>query len=66
MSSTTPSDLYLYLRSLLEREEGQDLVEYALVTSLIGFGAVAGMQNLATSIDTIFDAVTVVLSSNIT
>ena len=66
MSSITPSHLYFYFRSLLEREEGQDLVEYALVTSLIAFGAVAGMQSLATSIDTIFDAVTDVLSTNIT
>ena len=37
------TNLYLYVRSLLEREEGQDLVEYALVVALIAFGAITGM-----------------------
>jgi len=35
-------------------DEGQDLVEYALVVALIAFGAVAGMQQLATGIGTAF------------
>ena len=58
--------LYLHVRSFVGREEGQDLVEYALVTSLIAFGAAVGMQSIATSIDNVFDAVTDVISTNIT
>ena len=30
------------VRNLVTREEGQDFVEYALVVSLIAFGAIAG------------------------
>jgi pilus assembly protein Flp/PilA len=38
----------------LMKEEGQDLVEYALVVALIAFAATAGMQTLATNINTVF------------
>ena len=60
------TNLFLYLRSLVEREEGQDLVEYALVVALIAFGAIAGMQFLATGLNNAFDTISDVLSSNIT
>jgi pilus assembly protein Flp/PilA len=36
----------------LVREDGQDMVEYALVLGLVAMGAVATMQGLATSIGT--------------
>ena len=39
---------FLALRDYLMREEGQDLVEYALVVALIAFGAVAAMKGLST------------------
>jgi pilus assembly protein Flp/PilA len=38
-------------------EEGQDLVEYALVVALIALGAVAAMQALSTQISTIFGTI---------
>jgi pilus assembly protein Flp/PilA len=57
--------LYLKLQELKNREEGQDLVEYALVVALIAFGAVAGMTSLAGGINTAFNNVTSMLSSNI-
>ena len=57
------NNLYLYVRNLIEREEGQDLVEYALVVALIAFGAVAGMQLLATGLNNAFDNITNVLTS---
>jgi len=60
------TNLYLYVRSLIEREEGQDLVEYALVVALIAFGAIAGMQFLATGIDNAFSDIANVLTTNIT
>jgi Flp pilus assembly pilin Flp len=34
--------LYVKFQDLMSREEGQDLVEYALVVALIALGAVAG------------------------
>lgn len=39
--------LFVKLQALKDREEGQDLVEYALVVALIAFGATAGMGALA-------------------
>ena len=42
------------LQTLMLQEEGQDLIEYALVVALIAFAATAGMSSLATSINTAF------------
>ena len=36
------------------REEGQDLIEYALVVALIAFAATAGMNKLAGAINLAF------------
>lgn len=38
----------------LKDEAGQDLIEYALVVSLIAFAAIAGMGTLANDINTAF------------
>jgi pilus assembly protein Flp/PilA len=48
---------------LLVREDGQDLVEYALVVALIAFGAVAGMGVLASEINTAFNTISSDLAS---
>jgi pilus assembly protein Flp/PilA len=45
---------YAKVKSFVLREEGQDLVEYALVVALIAVGATAGMQSLANNINTVF------------
>jgi pilus assembly protein Flp/PilA len=42
------------LISLAYNEEGQDLVEYALIVALIALAATAGMNTLATAINTGF------------
>jgi pilus assembly protein Flp/PilA len=42
------------LRALIEREEGQDLVEYALTVALIALAAVAGMKGLASAVNSVF------------
>jgi pilus assembly protein Flp/PilA len=47
------SKLYVAIKGLM-KEEGQDLVEYALVVALIAFAATAGMHTLATNINTVF------------
>ena len=39
---------------ILKDENGQDLIEYALVVALIAFAATAGMSTLATDINTAF------------
>ena len=56
---------YLRLRDLLAREEGQDLVEYALVVALIAFGAIAGMKLLATGLNNAFSGIATTLTSNV-
>jgi pilus assembly protein Flp/PilA len=38
----------------LKNEEGQDLVEYALLIALIAFACTAGMGTLASSINSAF------------
>lgn len=48
---------YVKLQNLLSREEGQDLVEYALVVAIIALGATAAMQSLATAISNAFGAI---------
>lgn len=49
--------LSIKLKTLLSDEQGQDLIEYALVVALIAFGAVAGMQTLASDINDAFTGI---------
>lgn len=49
--------LSIKLRTLLSDEEGQDLIEYALVVALIAFGAVTAMGSLSTDINNAFSTV---------
>jgi pilus assembly protein Flp/PilA len=44
------------LQVLLD-EEGQDLIEYALVVALIAFAATAGMSTLAKDINAAFSGI---------
>ena len=46
--------LFTHLKNLFLNEEGQDLVEYALVVALIALAATAGMQTLASDINAAF------------
>ena len=55
--------LYVKLQDLASREEGQDLVEYALVVALIAFGATAGMKSLATGLNSAFNGISTTLGS---
>lgn len=50
-------------QGLIRRQEGQDLIEYALVVALIAFAATAGMSALATDINTAFTAIGTTLTS---
>jgi pilus assembly protein Flp/PilA len=57
--------LYLINRiwNALRREEGQDLIEYALIVALIAFAAVAGMQTVAGDINTAFQNIGTTLTT---
>ncbi len=46
--------LYIKVQVLLSNEEGQDLVEYALIVALIALAATVGMKTLATAINSGF------------
>lgn len=50
---------------LLAQEDGQDLVEYALVVGLMAFGVAAGMQAVASGINGEFTRVSATLVSHI-
>jgi pilus assembly protein Flp/PilA len=57
--------MYVAVKSMIEREEGQDLVEYALVVALIAFGAIAGMSFLAKGINNAFSGISTTLTANV-
>ncbi len=48
--------------SQLYNEEGQDLVEYALVIVLVALGCVAGINNVASAINTVFSNISTTLA----
>jgi pilus assembly protein Flp/PilA len=53
------------LQILLD-EEGQDLIEYALVVALIAFAATAGMSSVATAINNAFSGIGTTLTTYVT
>jgi pilus assembly protein Flp/PilA len=63
--NTLLNNLYLKVRNVMLREEGQDLVEYALVVALIAFGAIAGMSALAGGINNAFSQISATLIADV-
>ena len=57
--------MYVKLMSAMAREEGQDLVEYALVVALIAFGAITGMGALAKGLNNAFSQIAITLTTNV-
>jgi pilus assembly protein Flp/PilA len=55
--------LYIKSQELANGEEGQDLVEYALIVAVLALGATAGMQALATGLNSAFQGVSSTLGS---
>jgi pilus assembly protein Flp/PilA len=55
--------LSIGIQNLLKDEQGQDLIEYALIVALVAFAATAGMGTLATSINTAFGNISTTLTS---
>jgi pilus assembly protein Flp/PilA len=58
-------ELSIKFQDLKNGEEGQDLVEYALVVALIAFGATAGMGALAGGINSAFNTISNTLGTSI-
>ena len=56
----TIRSLYAFLITQVHRlkeENGQDLVEYALILAMIAFASIVGMNDLANGINTAFNRV---------
>lgn len=58
-------NLFVRLQNLISREEGQDMVEYALVVALIAFGATAAMSSLSTELNSAFKSISSKLASSL-
>jgi pilus assembly protein Flp/PilA len=54
------------MRALIRNEEGQDLVEYALVVALVAFGATAALQTLGSGLNSAFTNISSTLASSLT
>jgi pilus assembly protein Flp/PilA len=59
-------NLLIKAQTLTIREEGQDLVEYALVVALVAFGATAALKTLGTGLNTAFSTISSTLHSSLT
>jgi pilus assembly protein Flp/PilA len=59
------SSLKFALRKALTREDGQDLVEYALIVALIALAATAGMNTLAQDLSSAFSSIGTSVTNNI-
>jgi Flp pilus assembly pilin Flp len=49
--------LHLTAQRLIRDVEGQDLVEYALLTCLIALAAISGVRHVATAVSAVFSNV---------
>jgi len=54
MSNVLLQMLSFKMQALLGQEEGQDLVEYALLVSLIALAAITGVGYVASAVTTVF------------
>jgi len=46
--------LYVKIEKLLSQDEGQDLIEYALVVAIVSLSATAAMETLAETVSTFY------------
>ena len=54
--------LYVKIQNLVNEEHGQDLVEYALLVTLIALGAISGVDHVATAVTKVFSNVSTSLA----
>jgi pilus assembly protein Flp/PilA len=65
MNKSTFAALKSSIQNLHNDENGQDLVEYALVTAIVSLGTVTALQSLATYVGAAFNDVATQLSTAI-
>ena len=58
----TVQKLQVKFHSLLNGEEGQDLVEYALLIALISLVCISGIGNVATALQSVFSTISTSLA----
>ena len=58
MLRAIPMRAYLALTSVRDREEGQAMVEYALILFLVALVCIAILSTLGTSVSSMFNTVT--------
>jgi len=54
--------MYVKMQNLMNREEGQDLVEYALLVCLIALAAITGVNKVAGAVTTVFSNISASLA----
>ncbi len=54
--------MYVKLNNLMKHEEGQDLIEYALVAALIAVVSIAMMSKVGSSVNTVFSNISSALA----
>jgi len=54
--------LYLEFETLASREEGQDLVEYALLCCLLALAMITGVSFVTTAVTTVFSNISASLA----
>ena len=57
---------YALATAILREDQGQDLIEYALVVALIAFAATVGMNTVASGINNAFSVIASKLAAAIT
>jgi Flp pilus assembly pilin Flp len=57
--------LYVTSQELMHSEEGQDLVEYALLAALISCGAVVAMHSLASGIEVGYTSISTAFANDL-
>lgn len=63
---TLIAKLFVQAQIWMSNEEGQDLVEYALVVALVAFGATAALKTLGTGLNHAFTNISSTLASSLT
>lgn len=57
--------LTIKFQMLMDGEDGQDMIEYAMVVALVALGAVAGLHGLAGGLGTAYSNLSVKLGAKI-
>jgi pilus assembly protein Flp/PilA len=55
-------NLYVKFQGLKNGEEGQDLVEYALLVALISLVCITGVGNVASAVNSVFSSISTSLA----